>query len=162
MVQWSPLLKLPYWDPGKFLVVDPMHNLFLGLAASRVRKVLLMFWEPAGKTTRTSGKTIPVGNVMEAMLSRVVEVVNGFESAGVNTPEEKVTWLQEYNVRTLLRLCDKLDKPFNIYESLINDLGLDGVSSDESIAEVEDNEECVSADTHPPRPYHKEQGTILQ
>jgi len=112
MVQWSPLLKLPYWDPGKFLVVDPMHNLFLGLAASHVRKVLLMFWEPTGKTTRTSGKTIPVGNVMEAKLARVVEVVNGFESAGVNTPEEKVTWLQEYNVRTLLRLCDKLVKPF--------------------------------------------------
>jgi len=71
-----------------------------------------MFWEPTGKTTRTSGKTIPVGNVTEAKLARVVEVVNGFESAGVNTPEEKVTWLQEYNVRTLLRLCDKLDKPF--------------------------------------------------
>ena len=70
-----------------------------------------MFWEPAGKTTRTSGKTIPVGNVMEAKLAMVVEVVNGFESAGVNTPEEKVTWLQEYNVRTLLQLCDKLDKP---------------------------------------------------
>jgi len=43
-----------------------------------------------------------VGNVTEAKLARVVEVVNGFESAGVNTPEEKVTWLQEYNVRTLL------------------------------------------------------------
>jgi len=42
-------------------------------------------------------------------------------------------------------------KDLNIYESLINDLGLDGVSSDESIAEVEDNEECLSADTHLPR-----------
>ena len=40
-------------------------------------------------------------------------------------------------------------KDLKIYESLINDLGLDGVSGDESIAEVEDNEECLSADTHP-------------
>jgi len=71
-----------------------------------------MFWETTGKTTQSTGKPIPVGNVSEAKLARVVEVVNGFESAGVNTPEEKVTWLQEYNVRTLLRLCDKLDKPF--------------------------------------------------
>jgi len=52
-------------------------------------------------------------------------------------------------------------KDLNIYESLINDLGLDGISSDESIAEVEDNEECLSADTHLPRPYHKDQGPIL-
>jgi len=112
MVQWSPLLKLPYWDPGKFLVVDPMHNLSLGLAASHVQKVLLMFWEATGKTTQSAGKPIPVGNVTEEKLARVVEVVNGFESGGVNTPEEKVTWLQEYNFRTLIWLCNKLDKPF--------------------------------------------------
>src|SRR5882724_10367579 len=52
-------------------------------------------------------------------------------------------------------------KDLNIYESLINDLGLDGISGDESIAEVKDNEECLSADTHPPRPYHKDKGPIL-
>ena len=52
-------------------------------------------------------------------------------------------------------------KDFNIYKSLINDLGLDGVSGDEIIAEVEDNEECLWADTHLPRPYHKYQGPIL-
>jgi len=36
MVQWSPLLKLPYWDPGKFLVLiqcttfswDLLHLMF--------------------------------------------------------------------------------------------------------------------------------------
>jgi len=50
MVQWSPLLKLPYWDPGKFLVVDPMHNLFLDLLHLMFERVLLMFWEPTGKT----------------------------------------------------------------------------------------------------------------
>ena len=112
MVWWSPLLKLPYWDPGKFLVVDPMHNLSLGLAASHVRKVLLMDWEASSKTTQSPLKPIPAGDVMEAKLTRVVEIIDGFESAGVNTPEDKITWLQEYNVRTLLRLCDKLDKPF--------------------------------------------------
>ena len=29
-VRYSVLLELPYWDPIKFAVVDPMHNLFLG------------------------------------------------------------------------------------------------------------------------------------
>ena len=30
--RWSELLRLPYWDPTKFTVIDPMHNLFLNLA----------------------------------------------------------------------------------------------------------------------------------
>lgn len=30
-IRWSELLRLRYWDPIKFPVVDSMHNLFLGL-----------------------------------------------------------------------------------------------------------------------------------
>ncbi|PIL35294.1 hypothetical protein GSI_02019 [Ganoderma sinense ZZ0214-1] len=29
-VRWSELLRLPYWDPTRYAVVDAMHNLFLG------------------------------------------------------------------------------------------------------------------------------------
>ena len=29
-VRWSELLRLPYWDPTRFAVIDTMHNLFLG------------------------------------------------------------------------------------------------------------------------------------
>jgi hypothetical protein len=32
LVRWSEMLRLPYLDPIRFLVVDPMHNLFLGIA----------------------------------------------------------------------------------------------------------------------------------
>ena len=38
-VRYSCLLELPYWDPIKFSVVDPMHNLFLGTA-----KHVLQVW----------------------------------------------------------------------------------------------------------------------
>ena len=31
-VRWSELLRLPYMDPIRFAVVDPMHCLFLGVA----------------------------------------------------------------------------------------------------------------------------------
>jgi hypothetical protein len=41
-VRWSELLRLPYWDPTKFVVVDGMHNLFLGLVQFHMRKVLGM------------------------------------------------------------------------------------------------------------------------
>jgi hypothetical protein len=39
-VRWSELLRLPYWDPTRAVVVDGMHNLFLGLVQFHVRNVL--------------------------------------------------------------------------------------------------------------------------
>ena len=30
-IQWSELYHLPYFDPSRMVVVDCMHNLFLGL-----------------------------------------------------------------------------------------------------------------------------------
>jgi hypothetical protein len=30
-IRWTELLRLPYFDPSRFVVVDAMHNLFLGL-----------------------------------------------------------------------------------------------------------------------------------
>ena len=36
-VRWSELLRLPYLDPIRFLVVDPMHNLFLGIVKTVVK-----------------------------------------------------------------------------------------------------------------------------
>ncbi|CDO75322.1 hypothetical protein BN946_scf184517.g5 [Trametes cinnabarina] len=29
-IRWSELLRLPYWDPTRYAVLDVMHNLFLG------------------------------------------------------------------------------------------------------------------------------------
>lgn len=39
--RYSILLKLPYFDPPRMLVVDPMHNLFLGSAKHFVKSILL-------------------------------------------------------------------------------------------------------------------------
>ena len=52
-------------------------------------------------------------------------------------------------------------KELNVYESLITDLGLDGVSSDESIAGVEHNDASLSANRHVPMPYREDQGPIV-
>lgn len=41
-VRWSQLLRLPYWDPTRSLVVDGMHNLFLGLVQYHVRSIIGM------------------------------------------------------------------------------------------------------------------------
>jgi hypothetical protein len=39
-VRWSELLRLPYFDPSRFVVVDAMHNLFLGLIQEHCKHVL--------------------------------------------------------------------------------------------------------------------------
>lgn len=39
-MRWSELLRLPYYDPTSFVVVDPMHNLFLGLIKEHVQVIL--------------------------------------------------------------------------------------------------------------------------
>ena len=42
-VRWSELFRLPYFDPTKHLIVDPMHNLFLGLIREHFQNVLGYF-----------------------------------------------------------------------------------------------------------------------
>lgn len=37
--RYSVLLRLPYWDPVKFTIIDSMHNLFLGLFQRHCRHV---------------------------------------------------------------------------------------------------------------------------
>lgn len=39
-VRWSELLRLPYWDPVRFIVVDGMHNLFLGVVQHHFRNLI--------------------------------------------------------------------------------------------------------------------------
>ncbi|KAL7279763.1 hypothetical protein ACG7TL_006170 [Trametes sanguinea] len=38
-IRWSELLRLPYWDPTRYAVLDVMHNLFLGEIMHHCRKV---------------------------------------------------------------------------------------------------------------------------
>ncbi|PKB93788.1 hypothetical protein RhiirA5_256347, partial [Rhizophagus irregularis] len=38
-IRWSELLRLSYFDPIRFIVVDPMHCLFLGIAKWIVKRI---------------------------------------------------------------------------------------------------------------------------
>ncbi|OJT15521.1 hypothetical protein TRAPUB_7214 [Trametes pubescens] len=38
-LRWSELLRLPYWDPTRYAVLDVMHNLFLGEVLHHCRQV---------------------------------------------------------------------------------------------------------------------------
>ncbi|EJD38817.1 hypothetical protein AURDEDRAFT_71822 [Auricularia subglabra TFB-10046 SS5] len=38
-MRWTELSRLSYWDPFRYLVIDPMHNLFLGLLKRHLRVI---------------------------------------------------------------------------------------------------------------------------
>ena len=56
-VRWSELLRLPYFDPIRFLTVDPMHCLFLGIAKWIVKRI----WIEEGILTSDSLNNIQKG-----------------------------------------------------------------------------------------------------
>ncbi|KIJ10610.1 hypothetical protein PAXINDRAFT_16444 [Paxillus involutus ATCC 200175] len=41
-IRWSELLRLPYWDPTRSMVVDGMHNLFLRLVQFHFRDLIII------------------------------------------------------------------------------------------------------------------------
>jgi len=53
-IRWTELWRLPYWNPTRMLVVDPMHCLLEGLAQFHFRKVLKL------TTTDAEVKPAPV------------------------------------------------------------------------------------------------------
>lgn len=52
--RWSELLRLPYWDPTRFVVIDVMHNSFLNLVKYHMRDVLQLEAAEAEKVVATS------------------------------------------------------------------------------------------------------------
>ncbi len=65
-LRWSELLRLRYWDPTRFALVDAMHNLFLGELHHHCRHV----WGIDVKDKGSGAKTRP------------------------HTPKEQLEWLQ--------------------------------------------------------------------
>ena len=49
LVRWSEMLRLPYHDPIRHLIIDPMHCLFLGIAHWIVKRV----WIDNGKIKKS-------------------------------------------------------------------------------------------------------------
>ena len=93
-IRWSELLRLPYWDPTRFALVDAMHNLFLGDLRHHCRE----FWGIDIKDKSDTAKVHP------------------------HTPEEQATWLQ--NVATFIKQesSKKLDRARKGYLAAVAEL----------------------------------------
>ncbi|KAI0634151.1 hypothetical protein C8Q77DRAFT_1173032 [Trametes polyzona] len=68
-VRWSELWRLPYWDPTRQLVVDPMHCLYEGLVPYHFRDVL-------GLTSANANETIDIPPAFDFDFDEVDASVN--------------------------------------------------------------------------------------
>lgn len=103
-LQWSELLRLPYWDPTRFAVLDSMHNLFLG----ELRHHCMNVW---GIDIRDKAP--------------------GLKKLLPHTPEEQTRFLQsalEALKKRSATALGKLRKGYIVSIAKLNDVGPIGVS----------------------------------
>ncbi|KAL5531768.1 hypothetical protein ACEPAF_5330 [Sanghuangporus sanghuang] len=119
-VRWSELWRLPYWDPLKQLVVDPMHCLLLGLVQNHFTSILPL-------TTETSSKKFARRTVVPAFefdFKQLPSVENQDEEGGKRKVDNlkilfagKEHVVDETAIRNVAEIHDCLLKPINPLEA---------------------------------------------
>lgn len=82
-VRWSELLRLPYWDPTRFAVLDVMHNLFLG----ELRHHCMDVWGISIKDKPSGHKILP--HTPEEQQKNIEKAMNALRK-GSKTALEKL------------------------------------------------------------------------
>ena len=82
-IQWSELLHLPYFDPSSSIIVDAMHNLFLGLV-----------WEH-----------FDILGIQQNQPNQKTHLII------INIPEESIEKLQVHKCKTVTHLINILEAP---------------------------------------------------
>lgn len=98
-VRWSELLELPYWDPVSFLVIDSMHNLYLGLLQRHCREI----WGMNIDHDDGDGTSSPKGSVPP--LPSDEDMVDAQEAL----VQERWGYLRSLNRPILWHLCEERD-----------------------------------------------------
>jgi len=83
-IRWSELFRLPYFDTSRFVVVDAMHNLFLGLVHEHFDILGIQL-------NNTKSRTTP--------------------SVVINIPKESIDKLNEHERKSVNRLINMLEAP---------------------------------------------------
>lgn len=118
-IRWTEFLNLPYWNPITNLVIDSMHNLYLGLLQRHCRKVwgMNLEYDDSNEGLLTTPPPIPTEERME----RGREALRAGSLAKLNRCTRPVLWYlcEERNLRrsgTIKQLADALME----WVSLIN------------------------------------------
>jgi hypothetical protein len=109
LVRWSEILRLPYFNPIRFLVVDPMHNLFLGIAQWIVKRL----WIDSGKVTKAhlelmekKAKEIKV----PADIGRIPYKISTGEGFSGYTADQWKTFIMIYATPIMWDFLDEADR----------------------------------------------------
>ena len=100
-VRWTAFMELPYWDNLLSVVVDGMHNLFLGLVAHHVRVIIGLDALGAGGA-HDADNSPPVSVKTSALNKACREVLQGTVTSNQ---------LTALNIPTLVALHDELGVP---------------------------------------------------
>jgi hypothetical protein len=108
-VRWSELLRLPYFNPIRFLVVDPMHNLFLGIAHWIVKRL----WVDCGKLTKSHLKLMEMRAKkiqIPADLGRIPYKIATGEGFLGYTADQWKSFIMIYAIPIMWDLLDEADR----------------------------------------------------
>ncbi len=70
-LRWSELLRLEYWDPTKFVLLDTMHNLFLG----ELRHHLVNLWGIRDISVKSGNAKMHTPEQQKTQLARVLRAL---------------------------------------------------------------------------------------
>ena len=108
-VRWSELLRLPYFDPIRFLTVDPMHCLFLGIAKWIVKRI----WVDEGVLTPDNLKNIQrkMNQIqVPADLGRIPRKIDCGEGFSNFTADQWRTFFTIYATTSLWEYLSAIDR----------------------------------------------------
>lgn len=96
--RYSELVRLPYFDPPRMLVVDPMHNLFLGTAKHYLKNI----WMEKGIVSQKNFELIQQSvdsAIVPAGIGRIPsKILSGFSSF---TAEQWKNWVTLFSLLSL-------------------------------------------------------------
>lgn len=112
-VRWSELLRLPYFDISRCVVIDPMHNLFLGLIKEHFSGILGI--EVARETEETALIVTlpnPPGDFNLRESKSIEKLKRWLEAPAANAfplaREQALKKLKSLHLRALQFACDQL------------------------------------------------------
>ena len=97
-IRYSVLTELPYFDPIRFTVVDPMHNLFLGTAKRLMKKIWIendIITKDKMKVIQTRVDSIRVPSDIGRIPRKIASSFGGF------TAEQWKNWVIVYSMFAL-------------------------------------------------------------
>lgn len=123
-LRWTELLRLPYWDPTRFTVLDAMHNLFLGEYQHHCRRVwgLSIKAGKKAKIPHTPAKQLEelkkgVALIQRKAESRLTSMRKGYIAALANfngVELEGTTFFRKDYARALINWVSSDSKSCNI------------------------------------------------